>query len=86
MGEVTEMQIKDLVNESIGETEEILDRRLLGSHKLVNKGCSREIRFPCGNFPSQFGILIAVMELPIIIAHCFILLIQAHGGKRRRGW
>ena len=38
--EVTDMQIQDFGNESIGETEENLNRRLLGNHKDFNKGFS----------------------------------------------
>ena len=66
--------------------EDNLNRRLLGNHKDFNKGCSRKIRVPCGNFPSHFRVLLAVMDLPGIISHCVILPRRSHKGKLRRGW
>ena len=41
-GEVTDMQIQDLVNETVGEIQYNLNRRLLGNHREVNKGCYRK--------------------------------------------
>ena len=42
MSKVIEMQIQDLVNEIVRETEYNLNRGLLGKNKKVNKGCSRK--------------------------------------------
>ena len=39
---MTEMQIQYLVNETDGETEYNLNRKLISNHKKVNKGCSRK--------------------------------------------
>ena len=68
--------IEDLRYECVRETEDHLNRRLLGNHKEINKGCYRKKRFQCGNLPYCFGILLAVMELPDIIAYCVIVLSQ----------
>ena len=45
------MQIQDLVNESVGETEDNLNRRLLGNHKEVNKEFYRKKDSLVGLFP-----------------------------------
>ena len=62
--------------------EDDLNRRLLQNHKEVNKGCSFKKRVLCGTFYSHFGNLLVTMELSGIIAHCAIVLSQAHIRKR----
>ena len=75
---MTEMQIQDLVNECVRETDDNLNVRLLVNHGEVNKGCSRKILVPCDPFP-HFRILFVIMELSGIIAHCAIVSSRAHG-------
>ena len=36
------MEIEDLRNECVRETADHLNRRILGNHKEVNKGCYRK--------------------------------------------
>ena len=42
VSEVTAMEIEDLRNECMRETEEDISRRLLQKHEVVNTGCSRK--------------------------------------------
>ena len=71
--EVTMMEVEDLLNECVRETEGSLNNRLIGNHKEVNKGCYRKIIFICGNSSSCFGIFLVLMELFSIISHCIIV-------------
>ena len=80
--EVTVIEIEDLRNECMRETEEDINSRLLRNHEVVNKGCSRKIRVLCGTFPSHFENFLAMMELSDIIARCAIVLSQPHCRKR----
>ena len=73
---MTVMEIDDLRNECMRETEEDINRRILRNHEVVNKGCSRKRRVLCGTFPSHFEKLLAMMELYGIIARCAIALSQ----------
>ena len=57
---MTETQIKYFGNESIGEMEDNLNRRLIGNHKEVNTGCSIKKKSPMWEFYSCFGILICI--------------------------
>ena len=82
---MTVMEIEDLQNECVRETEDHLYRILIGNRKEANKGCSIKIISLCGHFPSRFGVLLVVMELYGIIAHCVIVLSRAQRGKQRRG-
>ena len=51
--EVTVMEIDNLRNECMRETEEDINRRLLINHEVVNKGCYRKKQDSCvGLFPS----------------------------------
>ena len=56
------------------EIEEDINRRLLQNHEVVNKGCYRKRSVLCGNFPSHFGKLLAMMVIYGIIACCAIVL------------
>ena len=76
------MEIDDLRNECMRETEEDINRRLIRNHKVVNKGCSRKRRVLCGPFSSHFEKLLAMMELSGIISHCSIVLSRSHCRKR----
>ena len=80
--EVTVMEIDDLRNECMRETEEDINRRILRNHEVVDKGCSRKRRFMCGPFSSHFENLLAMMELSGIIARCAIVLSRSHCRKR----
>ena len=80
--EVTVMEKDELRNECMREMEEDINRRLLRNHEVVNKGCSRKRIFLCGNFPSHFETLLAMMELSGIIAHCVIVFSLSHCRKR----
>ena len=44
--EVTVMEIDDLRNECMRETEQDIKMRLLRNHEVVNKGCSRKKKSP----------------------------------------
>ena len=81
VSEVTVMEIYNLINECMRETEEDINRRLLQNHEVVNKGCYRKRRVLCGTFPSHFGKFLAMMELSDIISRCAIVLIQPHFRK-----
>ena len=48
--EVTVMEIDDLRNECMRETEEDINRRLLRNHEVVNKVCSRKNNSPVWSF------------------------------------
>ena len=52
--EATVMEIDDLQNECVRETEDNLNRRLILNHKEVNKECSRKKRVLCGDFSLPF--------------------------------
>ena len=56
--EATVMEIDDLQNECVRETEDNLNRRLNLNHKEVNKECSRKKESCVGTFPSHFGKLL----------------------------
>ena len=81
MSEATVMEIDDLRNECVRETQDDLNRRLLRKNKEVNKGCYLK-EFLYRPFPSHFGKLFAMMELSGIIAHFTIVLSRAHSRKR----
>ena len=70
VSEATVMEIDDLRNECVTETEDDLNRRL-----LQNKEESY------GPFTSCFGNLLAIMEISHIIAHCSIVLRRPHSRK-----
>ena len=80
--EETVMEIDNLRNDCVRETEDDLNRRLLLKHKEVNKGCSRKIRVLCGPFSSHSEKLLAMMELSGIISYCVMVLSQSHSRKR----
>ena len=80
--EVTVMEIDDLLNECMRETEEDINRRLLQNHEGINKGCSRKRIVLCGPFTSHFKKFLTMMELSGIIAHCAIVLSQSHCRKQ----
>ena len=48
------MQIQYLRNESVGDMEENLNRRLLGNHKEVNKVCCRKNKSSIWKFSLPF--------------------------------
>ena len=48
--EVTVMEIEDLRNECMRETEEYINRRLLRNHEVVNKECYRKKKSPVWAF------------------------------------
>ena len=52
--EVTVLDIDDLQDECVRETEDGLNMRLLQNHKEVNKGCSRKNNSPVWAFTLQF--------------------------------
>ena len=54
VSEVTVMEIEDLRNECMRETEEDINRRLLQNHEVVNKGCSRKNESPVWAFLLPF--------------------------------
>ena len=82
MSEVAVMEIDDLRNECMRETEEDINRRLLQNYEVVNKGCSRKKSVLCGLFFSHFEILLALMELSGIIVRCATLLSRSRCRKR----
>ena len=51
---MTVMDIYDLRNECMGETEEDINRRLLQNHEVLNKGCSRKKMSPVWEFSLPF--------------------------------
>ena len=51
---MTVMEIDDLRNECMKETEEDINRRLLRKHEAVNKGCSRKKKSPVWAFSLLF--------------------------------
>ena len=54
VSEVTVMEIDDLRNECMRETEEYINRRLLQNHEVINKGCSRKKKSPVWAFSLPF--------------------------------
>ena len=54
VSEVTMMEIGDLRNECMRETEEEINRRLLQKHEVVNKGCYRKKKSPVWYFSLPF--------------------------------
>ena len=50
MSEVAVMEIDDLRNECMRETEEDIKMRRLQNHEVVNKGCSRKKKSPVWAF------------------------------------
>ena len=68
------MEIDDFKNESMRETEDDINRRLLQNHEDANKGCSRKNKSPVWAFSLQFLKLLAMMELSGIISHYAIVL------------
>ena len=47
---MTVMEIDNLRNECMRETEEDINRKLLRNHELVNKGCSSKKKSPVWDF------------------------------------
>ena len=80
--EVTVMEIDDLRNECMRETEENTNRRLLRNHEMVNKGCSRKKKSPVWAFFLPFQKMFARMYLSGIIARCAILLSRSYCRKQ----
>ena len=52
--EVTVMEIDNLLNECMRETEEDINRRLLQNHEVDNKGCSIKNKIHVWSFFLQF--------------------------------
>ena len=54
MSELTVMEIEDLRNYCMRQTEEEINRRLLQNHEVVNKGFSRKKKSPVWDFSLPF--------------------------------
>ena len=72
--EVTVIEIDDLRNECMRETEEYINRRLLQNHEVLNKVCSRKRRVLCEPFSSHLETFLAMMDISVKIARCTILV------------